>query len=256
MESLTSQTKIRYHLLDELRGFAVVCMVFYHGFYTLFSAFSSEVGGLLLDFFLPAEPFFAAFFIILSGVSSSLTHSNLRRGLKLLCISIALTAVTILLTLFGIYEEIFFGILTLLSLSMLLVAAVEKYIDKINLFFGATICFALFLILYNVPNGYLGFGSFSLALPTSMYASKWLFWLGFPSPQFYSSDYFPIIPWVFMFFCGVFLGRYSQTGKFPSVFKKKCFPPLDFVGKHALIIYILHQPIIFGVIMLIHTISN
>jgi len=100
----------------------------------------------------------------------------------------------------------------------------------------------------------LGFGSFSLTLPKSMYSSNWLFWLGFPTPQFYSSDYFSIIPWIFMFFFGVFLGRYSRIGKFPSVFKKKFFSPLDFVGRHALIIYILHQPILLGLFMLIQAI--
>ena len=254
MESLTLQAKIRYHLLDEMRGFAVVCMVFYHGFYTLFSEFSLKAGGLLLDFFMPAQPFFAAFFILLSGVSSSFTRSNLRRGFKLLLLSIALTAATFLLTFFDINEQIVFGILTLLAISMLLVAVVEKYIDKINLNFGAMICLILFLILYNVPNGYLGFGSFSHKLPTSIYESDWLFWLGFPSVEFYSSDYFPIIPWIFIFFCGVFLGRYSRVGKFPPFFKKKYIPPLDFVGRHALIIYILHQPIIYGLIMLVKVI--
>jgi len=254
MESIISQPKIRYHLLDELRGFAVVCMVFYHGFYTLFAVFSLEVGGILLKFFMPAEPFFAALFILISGVASSLTHSNLHRGLKLLCVSVSLTAVTLLLTLFGVYEEIFFGILHLLAVSMLLVAAVEKYIYKINLASGSTVSLILFLTFYNVPNGYLGFGGFSLTLPQIMYSSNWLFWLGFPTKFFFSSDYFPVIPWIFMFFLGAFLGRYSYTQKFPSVLKKKFFSPLDFVGKHALIIYILHQPIFFGLFILIEAI--
>lgn len=254
MESLNSQAKIRYHLLDELRGFAVVCMVFYHGFYTLFSVFSLHIGGLLLDFFMPAEPFFAAFFILLSGVASSLTRSNLRRGLKLLCVSIFLTLITVLLTFFGIDQQIFFGILHLLALSMLLVAAIGKHIYKIDLKLGAVVCLILFLVLYNIPNGYLGFGSLSLSLPQNLYSTQWLFWLGFPSFQFYSSDYFPILPWIFMFFCGVFLGRYSHIGKFPPVLQKKLCPPLDFVGRHALIIYILHQPIIFGLFTLIHAI--
>jgi len=254
MEDITSQTKIRYHLLDELRGFAVVCMVFYHGFYTLFSVFSLESSGILLKFFMPAEPFFAALFILISGVASSLTHSNLRRGLKLLCVAVSLTAVTVLLTLFGIYQEIFFGILHLLALSMLLVAVVEKYIYKINLALGSTISLILFLAFYNVPNGYLGFGGFSLTLPKIIYSSNWLFWLGFPTKFFFSSDYFPIIPWIFMFFFGAFLGHYARIGKFPSALKKKFFSPLDFVGKHALIIYILHQPILFGVFILIQAI--
>ena len=55
--------KKRIYLLDELRGLAVFCMVFYHAFYSMSEFFNIAVGTKLLDFFTPAEPFFAALFI-------------------------------------------------------------------------------------------------------------------------------------------------------------------------------------------------
>ena len=43
MEQTERATK-RIHLMDELRGFAVFCMVFYHAFYTLAYLFNLEFG--------------------------------------------------------------------------------------------------------------------------------------------------------------------------------------------------------------------
>ena len=48
----------RIHLMDELRGFAVFCMVFYHGFYTLAFLMNQSWGEWLYRFFMPAEPWF------------------------------------------------------------------------------------------------------------------------------------------------------------------------------------------------------
>ena len=59
--------KKRIYLLDELRGLAVFCMVFYHAFYSMSEFFNIAVGTKLLDFFTPAEPFFAALFIVISA---------------------------------------------------------------------------------------------------------------------------------------------------------------------------------------------
>ena len=86
--------KKRYHLLDELRGFAVVCMVFYHAFYLLAFSFNLNIGFTLLNFFTPLEPIFASFFIFLSGICSFLTRSNTKRGLKLLAVALSITLVT------------------------------------------------------------------------------------------------------------------------------------------------------------------
>ena len=66
--------------MDEIRGFAVLCMIFYHGFYSLAYLFQLDWGMALLRFFMPAEPFFAGAFILISGISSNLSHSNLLRG--------------------------------------------------------------------------------------------------------------------------------------------------------------------------------
>ena len=84
----------RIHLLDELRGFALLCMIFYHAFYTMFMLFHMEIGAQLIRFFMPAEPFFAGVFVLISGISSHLSKNNWSRGGKLLAVSMLITAVT------------------------------------------------------------------------------------------------------------------------------------------------------------------
>ena len=109
----TPLAKQRIHLMDELRGFAVFCMVFYHGFYTLAYLYHLELGKILLYFFMPAEPWFAGLFILIAGVSSNLSHSNLIRGLKLAGVALVVTLATWLVV---PEERILFGILHFLHM--------------------------------------------------------------------------------------------------------------------------------------------
>lgn len=134
MNSVTGEkaTRRRICLMDELRGFALLCMIFYHAFFTMFMLFDMPVGRTLVKFFSPVEPVFAALFVIISGVSSRLSKSNLKRGLKLLAVALLLTAVTVGFDYFfdaGI--TIIFGILHMLAISMLIFHFSKKLLDFI-----------------------------------------------------------------------------------------------------------------------------
>lgn len=237
--------KIRYHLLDELRGFAVFCMVVYHALFTLNFLFSFDKTLFLYNFFTPVEPVFAAFFIFLSGLCSTLSSSNIKRGAKLLLLAAAITLVTVFFEKLSIDLPILFGILHCLSICMLLVGFSEKILKKIPQAIGLSVCSLLFLLCYNIPMGYLGFGRLRLYLPQSLFSSNLFFFLGFHNHEFYSSDYFPLLPWVFIFFAGFFAGKYFEQHRFPSFFENTTVPFFAFCGRNSLKIYILHQPIIF-----------
>lgn len=241
---LEPQKRKRIHFLDELRGLAIVAMVFYHGFFSLAYVFNNAWGYRLMTFFMPLQPVFAALFIVLSGISSMLSRSNYRRGVKLFLVAIAVTLVTVFA---APGMEIKFGILHFLSLSMILFGAVKKWVIKWPIKTGVILCLFLFLFTYNLPEGILGFKPFLyIDLPKALYSTEFLFPLGLPSPSFASSDYFPFIPWVFMFFAGGFLGIPVAEGNVPSFMYKRRIRPFAFAGRHSLIIYILHQPVIFG----------
>ena len=144
--------KGRIHLMDEIRGLCVLLMIFYHAFYTMSMLFHWELGTKLLVFFSPAEPFFAGLFILISGISSQLSHSNLIRGLKLLGVALALTLVTYFII---PSELIVFGILHMLSVCMIVFGLGQKLWDRIPLILGLAVCAVLFLITMPVSDGYL-----------------------------------------------------------------------------------------------------
>lgn len=140
---------------------------------------------------------------------------------------------------------------------MLLYGLVKRWLDQIPLQVGLVVCLVLYLIAYGIPSGMLGIpGILSVRLPAQLYSTNFLFPLGFPGPGFVSADYFPIFPNLFLFLFGTYLGKYALLGKFPGFLYKKRVAFLAFTGRHALWIYILHQPVIFGILWLITSLTS
>lgn len=233
----------RIHLLDEIRGLAIILMVFYHAFFLFGYFFGFEFMQKAQLFFEPLQPLFACLFILISGISSNLSKSNLKRGTRLLLIALGFTAVTVgVLPRFGVEDaEIIFGILHLLSVSMLLYALLEKLLSKVPMNVGAVVCLVMFFATYSVQSGKLIFWQ----LPDFLYANSLTATFGFPPDGFYSADYFPLFPFVFMFFAGTFFGRLAENNAFPAEFYRSRCKPLAAVGKKTLVIYVLHWPILF-----------
>jgi uncharacterized membrane protein len=101
---------------------------------------------------------------------------------------------------------------------------------------------------------YLGFyPNFAIKLPDFLYLNNFTMLLGFPQHGFQSADYNPIIPWLFLFIAGICVGKHIK--KLPETLSKKHIPPLAFVGRHTLIIYLAHQPVILGVLYLVNLIN-
>jgi uncharacterized membrane protein len=218
-------------------------MVFYHAFFMLGYFFEIEFLAKAQVFFEPLQPFFACLFIFISGISSNLSRSNFKRGIRLLGIAVGFTLVTaVILPKFEITgAEIYFGVLHLLSVSMLIYALLRKPLSKVPTAVGVVIMLALFVLTFTVQQGQLlGFD-----LPREPYDIGWLAPLGFPARGFYSADYFPILPYIFMFFAGTFFGRLAENNALPKSWYVSRCKPLSAIGKKTLIIYILHWPIIF-----------
>lgn len=238
----------RIALMDELRGFAVFCMIFYHGFYTIGYLFNNDVGKFYFAYFMPAEPFFAGLFMFISGIASNLSHSNKARGFKLLAVALGVTLVT---WVFLPDDLIVFGILHFLAVCMILFGFLKPYTDRFRFsWLPVAVCAFLYFFTRLVPAGVLGFGPLAMKLPETLYTSLWLSPLGFCSPSFRSADYFPLLPWIFVFAAGTFVGKLARDGKFPAFCYRPQLPPLSFLGKHALILYLAHQPVIYGVCLL------
>ena len=69
-------------------------------------------------------------------------------------------------------------------------------------------------------------------------------------------DYYPIIPFIFMYLAGYFAARTAQRCEkpVPNWAYANPLPALAQLGRHALPFYLLHQPIILGVLELIYSV--
>lgn len=244
----SSPAKGRLPLLDEVRGLAIIAMVAYHLFYSMAFLFDMPVGLTVFNAAQAYEPLIVGVFILVSGCSSRLSRSNLKRGLWL----IPCAAVVSLVTLFFTPElVIVFGILHFLALAIIIFHFILPLVRKIPPLAGFLCCVFLFAALYGLPEGYIGVPGFSVRLPEILYRRDFLFWLGFTSPTFGSEDYFPLLPWFFLFLSGAFIGTPLAEGRAPEFMRRSYARPLGFLGRHSLVIYLAHQPVILAVLWVV-----
>lgn len=248
MQKSLSAPTVRYHLIDALRGFALVNMVLFHLVYDIFNIFSAETGWNSEPLTIIWERFICCSFIILSGVSFNFSHHPFKRGIILNACGFLITVVTVLVM---PSQAVWFGILNFLGCAMMIAYPLKTYLENIKPVIGATVSLILFAFLCGIPEGYVGFFGIEIfKLPEFLYGIKVFAFIGFPSADFHSTDYFPIIPWIFLFLSGYFAWRVIKNCNAERFFKRK-IPFFDFIGCHTLVIYILHQPIIMGVLNLL-----
>ena len=246
---MATQVKTRLHLLDALRGFLLLNMIAYHGFWNLVYLFGVKLRWYDTTPGYLWQQFICWSFILLSGFCWSMSRSHLKRGLMVSGGGVMVSLVTCLLM---PENRILFGILTSIGSFMLLLIPLEKTLRKIPAPLGAVFSFAFFLLLRNCTGGTLGFEKLILcALPKWLYRNHLTAFLGFPPARFFSTDYFPLLPWFFLFLTGFYLFHVgSRNGWNERLFSKGRFPLLNFLGKNSLLIYLLHQPVLYGLSML------
>ena len=99
--------------------------------------------------------------------------------------------------------------------------------------------------------GYIGLFKFKIwELPKSLYANILTAYFGFPNSDFNSSDYFPLFPWIFMFFIGYFLYQGVKEKNMLVCLTYPKIKAVEFLGKHTLPIYIIHQPVLYFAFMI------
>lgn len=230
------EKKQRIQSIDALRGLAVVLMVIHHFLYDLCAflgapwwLFSNPVFNFL-------HYIFAGLFIFLSGVSSRFSRSNIKRGVIVIAVAMVITLVTWFMDM-----PVRFGVLHLLGFCMLFYGITHKLWESIPAKLMPVLCVLLLVIS-------------ALAVKFVPVESEHLWMFGWVTPSFYSSDYFPIFPWIFVFLFGTWAGKYIREGKLPERFYTFNMPILPQIGRKALIIYILHQPVLYGLTILIRSV--
>lgn len=237
--------KRRIYLLDELRGFAIICMIVHHSLLDVGDVLHMDWGYTAFNKLCIVQPLFWAIFIVISGICSRLSRSTLKRGLFVIGCALAITLVTaVFMPMFGFVKcEIYFGILHCLGSCMVIAGLLMPLINKINYKLGAVVSLLLFALFYGIEDRTLLFGL--IKLPETLYKTNILAPVGLHGPEFFSADYFPIIPWIFMFLFGAFLGKLAKDEALPEFMYKKRSAFLCTVGKNSLWIYLAHQPVIY-----------
>lgn len=241
-ENKTVSGSTRVGLLDEIRGFAIICMVVYHAMYDLKYIVGIDVPIFFEGWFDIIRDIFAGAFIFISGTVCRYSSSNMKRGIQCFFIGMIMTFVLPFFT----GGTILFGILHFLGISMMLFGLGEKLLDKLPALVGIIICVFLYVFTMDIGSGFLGInGLVELYLPKKAYDVGILFPLGLHNQYFASSDYFPLLPWLFVFIAGSYFGVYAKKGVLPKFFYNTHIKWLSTVGKYTIWIYVLHQPILY-----------
>lgn len=216
----------RIREIDIMRTFAMLLMVAYHILYDL-----NNFAGLEISYYKPPLNIIgklsALIFIFLSGVSSGLGSKPFRRGIVVFAYGMLVTLIT-----FVLFKERFvvFGILHLLGACMMLSHPMRKAPSWI-------------LIILIIVSAAAGWYFNKLAVQT------WaLLPIGIKYKGFTSVDYYPLFPYISVFMVGVIYYRIFYKER-KSIFNLK--PKNDIIerlSKNSLVIYLLHQPIILGII--------
>ena len=244
----TRSSAPRYGLIDAVRGFAIVNMVVCHLLYDLFCVYSLNTHYAEHPAVRFWEHGIAVCFFVVSGISIRFSRHGWRRGVIVL---LGACVITLLTLIFIPSELIWFGALHFLGFAILITYALKNVLEKIDPMIGAGASLVLFAILYGLPDGYLGFfGAPVVSLPASLYQNPYLAFIGLPSKGFHSADYYPLLPWIFLYLFGFFLWGIIRAKGRDGLFKRRV-PVLDVIGRHSFAIYMLHQPILFGIFYLI-----
>lgn len=253
-----SSSKKRVVLLDEIRGFAIFCMVFYHAFIVMCELYQINWAYDAFKLLEPVQPYFAGLFILISGICCNFSKNNFVRGIKLLIVAVSITFISsVILPSWGFDgTQIYFGILHLLSFSMIFYPFLENFFKRIPAFIGAFICLAITFFFRDFPAGKLTvWGDISYKLPDKIHKIEWLFPIGVQPFDFFSADYFPLFPWMFLFFFGSFVGITFKEGRIPKSAYKRHSKIFEKLGKYAIYIYIAHIPVIYVLFTFLHWLS-
>ena len=223
----------RFQVLDAWRTLAIVLMAAYH---FLFDLYIFGVIGADVMFCTPLnmlERFICCSFILLAGASARFSRNNLRRGIIVLGAGLVVEAGAAVAG-----QTIRWGVLMLLGSSMVLYHFLGKYLQKWKAVNLTVTCVGLYIFTDWWT------GATQVSVP-------WLYPLGLMAPGFFSADYFPLLPWFFLFLMGTVLGGWCLENRDNRLLTLELPAALTWPGRHSLLIYVLHQPVLYGVSYLI-----
>lgn len=214
--------------LDSARGIAILCVIAVHVF-----SFGKLFGGWDFQwnsFLWMVKQYGGAFFVLLSGVCATLGSKSVKRGAAVFFCGMILTGLTVWLFNSGRESEnvlIQWGVLHCIGTCMIIWPLFRKMPAALRMVLGA-VCVALGLYLTSQIH----------------VRNPWLFPLGLRAWSFKAMDYFPLLPHLGWFLLGSGLGSVIYKDRRP-IFPSLKPGVLAFCGRHSLLIYMIHQPLLY-----------
>lgn len=229
--------KKRIWELDALRGICIWGMLAVHICFDLFLFGLWSPSEFVAESYLFLSEWGGIFFFLISGICVTLGSHPIRRGLIVFGCGMLCTLVTAGLYfagLMGRFIIIYFGVLHCLGICMLLWPLCKKLPVWALALAGAALIA-------------LGF-----YLQGCRADTMWLMPLGIRPMHFSTSDYFPLFPNLGYFLMGSVLGRTiykKKTTLIPCISEKNIIVRFfSACGRWSLPIYLLHQPVVYGLI--------
>lgn len=229
----------RHHDIDTIRGCALVSMIAYHGCWDLVYLCSFDWAWYRSFGAYVWQQSICWTFILLSGYCFFLGRRPVRRGLVTFASGGLVSAVTAV----ALPENpVFCGVLTFMGLATLLTVPLKPLLRRLPPQPGLAASIALFMLVRDVNDGFLGFEGVRIAAAPEG-ANLFTAVLGFPPAGFHSSDYFPLLPWLLLFWTGLFLSRLRPERDDLLLHP---IPLITAMGRHSLLIYLAHQPLLYA----------
>ena len=235
----------RNYNLDKYRGFTIISMVLFHLMYNInyywhIPWYAESIFNKIWQISI------AGSFFIISGITSNFLSpkENIKRGIITSLIGFAITIITYI---FSKDQFILWGVLNGLGASMLIGGLIQKK-NHIHLRL-IPIFLILFTVTYKIPRGVL----YDNGILTKIYDAN-LFIFGFPSDKFYSNDYFPLIPWLFLYLFGLYLGKFLKNKNFYGYYGADSW--LAKIGRYSMPIYLAHQVLLYPLVTIIYKLTQ
>lgn len=236
MPTVADQASRRLPLFDVLRGVAIVAMVAYHFAFDLnfFGVFEADF--YLDERLIAIRNAIVTVFLLLVGISLTLAFRNgvqwRRYATRLVMLGLSALVVSIGSALLFPQSWIFFGVLHFIFAASVLALAFKRWY-RLNLLFG------IVSIIVGLSFSHPAFDSSSLN------------WIGLTTAKPVTEDYVPLLPWFGVVLIGMFLGRLGlRRIDFAILAERQPVTRLSrglaWSGRHSLAIYLLHQPVLLG----------
>lgn len=248
--------KGRIYEIDALRGLALILMCLDHLMYDLYALpywfpdkshlpfvqalhqFGEAVS--LSDWRLVLHYIFASLFLLMAGVGSALTRHPLKRCGQITLGALAISGATILLDHFlNLGVTILFGVLSVMALGTFLCFLTSKL-------GGKYVALALGIVIVAIGFYLPWYG----AQPLYSFEIEDL-WGVMCGTLRYGADWFPIFPCAGVVLIGYFLGKVLYADRRSRIpFLRGKTGLLCKIGQKPLWIYLLHQPVLAGLLFL------